>query len=384
MELRYNLTRQDFRRGLLLHERRLKGGLSVLRRVEWCFFLAMALFDAVMLLMLLVILAAGRWEEDFGGVFWLVLVTLVLSLAFLWLTSARRRAFHGARMMAGEGGFYGPWILSLTGEGVAVTYGVSRRVEPYEAIDQVWEKKGFVLLCLKVGLWVVLPPCAFGGAEERTAFLTTLEEARRGRPPREPAGECSLETAKEEEIAFSLRYTWTPEGLHRVLLRANLAYLRTRLYWRPVMVAVAVLSLPVLVLGVLMLVEALSDPAAAGVSGVLYALGALVVGVGLCLPWLSFVPGFMDWAIRRQEKKDVFHKLLEGPITDTMGPYGVDSLRPGERERTLWSQIGGVRSADWGLVLYRRDRKMLLIPPEAFSDWAEQERAAEYARGQLR
>ena len=47
MELRYNLTQQDFKRGLLLHEKRLKGPLTVIRKVEWFFFLAMALFSAV-------------------------------------------------------------------------------------------------------------------------------------------------------------------------------------------------------------------------------------------------------------------------------------------------------------------------------------------------
>ena len=383
MELRYNLTRQEFKRGLLLHERRLKGALSVIRRVEWFFFLATAVFGAVRLFMLLVVLASGRWEEEFGSVFWLAVCTLGLSLAFLWLTSARRRAFHGERLMTGEAGFFGPWTLNLTRDGVAVTYGVSRRMEPYDAIDQVWEKKGFVLLYLKVGLWVVLPPYAFQKPEERTAFLTALEEARQGCPPQEDAGEYPMEAAEGEEIAFSLRYTWTPEGLHQVLLRANLAYLRTRLYWRPAMIVVAVLSLPALAVGILMLIGALSDWPAAGADGVLYALGALTVGACLCLPWLSFVPGFVDWAIRRQEKKDMFRKLLEGPITDIIGPHGVDSLRPGERERTLWSQIGGVKSADWGLVLFRLDRKMLLFPPEAFSNRGEQEQVAEYARGQL-
>ena len=91
----------------------------------------------------------------------------------------------------------------------------------------------------------------------------------------------------------------------------------------------------------------------------------------------------MAWLIRRQEKKDAFRELLEGPITDIIGPFGVDSLRPGERERTLWSQIGGVKSADWGLVLFRKDRKMLLFPASAFADLAHQEQVANYARGQI-
>ena len=52
MELRYNLTQQDFKRGILLHEKRPKGPLAVIRKVEWFFFLALTLFSAVMLVML--------------------------------------------------------------------------------------------------------------------------------------------------------------------------------------------------------------------------------------------------------------------------------------------------------------------------------------------
>ena len=113
------------------------------------------------------------------------------------------------------------------------------------------------------------------------------------------------------------------------------------------------------------------------------AAGLLLIGLGLGSIWLNFIPGFMAWAIRRQAKRDSFHKLLDGPITDGIGPFGVDSLRPGERERTLWSQVGGVKSDDWGLALFRRDRKLLIFPAAAFADRAEQERAADYARTQF-
>lgn len=385
MELRYNLTQQDFKRGLLLHEKRLKGPLTVIRKVEWFFFLVLALFSVVMLVMLATIRAVGQWEEDYGTVLGLSVVTLAGSLAFLWVLSARRRAFHGARLMAGEGGFFGPRTLCLTREGVAVTFGVGRRVEPYDALVEVWEKKGYVVLYLKRGIWEVVPPCAFSGAEERAAFLTALAEARQGRLPRAAGEEAALPPEpNEEDAAFTLRYAWTPETLRPVLLRANLAFLRTRLFWRPAAVVAAVLSVPVLVSGVLALIGTLTAPPPAQPSEIVSAVGILVIGLCLCAVWLNFVPAFMAWAIRRQEKKDAFRMLLEGPITDVIGPDGVDSLRPGERERTLWSQIGGVKSADWGLVLFRRDRKMLLFPAEAFADRAEQERAAEYARGQLR
>jgi len=383
MELRYNLTQQDFKRGILLHEKRLKKPLDVIRKVEWFFFLAMALFGAVMLVMLTVILAAGRWEEDFGTVLGLSVVTLVGSLAFLWVLSARRRAFHGVRLMAGEDGFFGPRTLTLTKDGVAETFGVGRRVESYDAISEVWEKKGYVLLYLKSGVWEVVPPCAFTGEGEREAFLSCLAEARQGRPPQTANAETAA-PAPPEEAVFTLHYAWTPETLMPALLRANLAFLRTRLFWRPAAVLVAVLSVPMLVSGVLTLIGTLTAVPPAQLSEIISAIGILVIGLALCSIWLNFVPGFMAWAIRRQAKKDAFHKLLEGPITDTIGPGGVDSLRPGERERTLWSQIGGVKSDDWGLVLFRRDRKMLLFPASAFADRDEQERAAEYARGQTR
>ena len=382
MELRYNLTRQDFQRGLRLHERRVKKPIDVIRKAEWFLFLAMALFSAVMLAMLAVILAAGQWEEGFGAVLGLSAATLAASLAFLWVLSARRRAFHGVRLMAMEGGFFGPRTLTLTKDGVAETFGVGRRVESYDAISEVWERKGYVLLYLKSGVWEVVPPCAFTVEGEREAFLSCLAEARQGRPPQTANAETAAPAAPEEAV-FTLHYAWTPETLLPVLLRANLAFLRTRLFWRPAAVLVAVLSVPMLVSGVLTLIGTLTAVPPAQLSEIISAIGILVIGLALCSIWLNFVPGFMAWAIRRQAKKDAFHKLLEGPITDTIGPGGVNSLRPGERERTLWSQIGGVKSAEWGVALFRRDRKMLLFPASAFADREEQERAADYARARM-
>lgn len=385
MELRYNLTQQDFERGLRLHERRLKGPLTVIRKAEQIFFAFVAWFSATVLVALPMLLSSGYWEEEYGAVTVFLAVALAASLAFLWILSARRRAFHGVRLMAGEGGFFGPRTLCLTREGVAVTFGVGRRVEPYAAIVEVWEKKGYVILYLKRGIWEVVPPCAFSGAEERAAFLTALAEARQGRPPQAAGEEAALPPEPDEaEAAFTLRYAWTPETLRPVLLRANLAYLRTKLYWRPTVIAACVIAVPVLAVGVLILVGNLAgaEPVRAGDVAVTVAI--LVMGLALCSIWLNFLPPYMAWLIRRQEKKDAFRELLEGPITDIIGPFGVDSLRPGERERTLWSQIGGVKSADWGLVLFRRDRKMLLFPATAFADLAHQEQVANYARGQIR
>lgn len=85
MELRYNLTKQDFKRGLLLHEKRPKGAWPIFRKLEWLFFAAMALVSGVLLAMLLFLLAVGEWEEDFDSVLTLGIVTLAACLVFLWL-----------------------------------------------------------------------------------------------------------------------------------------------------------------------------------------------------------------------------------------------------------------------------------------------------------
>ena len=65
MELSYNLTPQDLKRGLFLHERRPKGGLAVVRKAERLFFLFAALAGGCLTAMLLFLLARGAWEEDF-------------------------------------------------------------------------------------------------------------------------------------------------------------------------------------------------------------------------------------------------------------------------------------------------------------------------------
>ena len=380
MELRYNLTPQDLRKGLALHEGRVRGGLTAVRKIERLFFLLMTGASVLILAMGLVLLAAGAWEEDFTAVFGFTLATLLVSLLFLWLLSPRRRARAGAQMLAREESYLGPRSLSLTEKGVAVSYGSNRRLEPYAAISQVWEKRGYCLLYVKEGVWEVLPPCAFTGPEQRTAFLAALARARAGQPPQSGEG-VVLEGPVMADAAFVLRYTWEPEELHDALLMANKAYCRTRLYWRPATVLMALLSIPVLLVGILALVGALTSGAEP--AEVLMTVGILLLGVALCLVWINFLPPVLDWSIRRQEKKGAFRHLLGGQLTERIGPAGVDSAREGERERTLWSQIGAVRSEDWGLALFRHDRKMLLFPPWAFSSRDEQEQAAAYAREQI-
>ena len=380
MELRYNLTPQDLRKGLALHEGRVRGGLTAVRTIERLFFLLMTGASVLILAMGLVLLAAGAWEEDFTAVFGLTLATLLVSLLFLWLLSPRRRARAGAQMLAREESYLGPRSLSLTEKGVVVSYGSNRRLEPYAAISQVWEKKGYCLLYVKEGVWEVLPPCAFTGPEQRTAFLAALARARAGQPPQSGEG-VVLEGPVMADAAFVLRYTWEPEELHDALLMANKAYCRTRLYWRPATVLMALLSIPVLLVGILALIGVLTSGAEP--AEVLMTVGILLLGVALCLVWINFLPPVLDWSIRRQEKKGAFRHLLGGQLTERIGPAGVDSAREGERERTLWSQIGAVRSEDWGLALFRHDRKMLLFPPWAFSSRDEQEQAAAYAREQI-
>lgn len=380
MELRYNLTPQDLRKGLALHEGRVRGGLTAVRTIERLFFLLMTGASVLILAMGAVLLAAGAWEEDFTAVFGLTLATLLVSLLFLWLLSPRRRARAGAQMLAREESYLGPRSLSLTEKGVAVSYGSNRRLEPYAAISQVWEKKGYCLLYVKEGVWEVLPPCAFTGPEQRTAFLAALARARAGQPPQSGEG-VVLEGPVMADAAFVLRYTWEPEELHDALLMANKAYCRTRLYWRPATVLMALLSIPVLLVGILSLIGVLTSGAEP--AEVLMTVGILLLGVALCLVWINFLPPVLDWSIRRQEKKEAFRHLLGGQLTERIGPAGVDSAREGERERTLWSQIGAVRSEDWGLALFRHDRKMLLFPPWAFSSRDEQEQAAAYAREQI-
>ena len=380
MELRYNLTPQDLRKGLALHEGRVRGGLTAVRTIERLFFLLMTGASVLILAMGLVLLAAGAWEEDFTAVFAFTLATLLVSLLFLWLLSPRRRARAGAQMLAREESYLGPRSLSLTEKGVAVSYGSNRRLEPYAAISQVWEKKGYCLLYVKEGVWEVLPPCAFTGPEQRTAFLAALARARAGQPPQSGEG-VVLEGPVMADAAFVLRYTWEPEELHEALLMANKAYCRTRLYWRPATVLMALLSIPALLVGILALVGVLTSGAEP--AEVLMTVGILLLGVALCLVWINFLPPVLDWSIRRQEKKEAFRHLLGGQLTERIGPAGVDSAREGERERTLWSQIGAVRSEEWGLALFRHDRKMLLFPPWAFSSRDEQEQAAAYAREQI-
>ena len=78
MELRYNLTRDDYLRGFSLHEGRLKGPLSVLRLAARLLFLLPTGVGALGLLMLGVVCVWGEWEEGFTRVLGLLLVLLIV------------------------------------------------------------------------------------------------------------------------------------------------------------------------------------------------------------------------------------------------------------------------------------------------------------------
>ena len=378
MELHYNLTAKDLKRGLLLHERRPKGGLAMVRKAERLFFFLAALVGGCLMAMSLFLFASGAWREDFSTALAPSGIMLVLGLFFLWLTSPRRRAAQGFRLINQMPDYLGLRTLTLETQGVAAAYGPNRRVEPYSAIQEVWEKQGFVLLYLKSGIWEVVPPCAFQDGAHRRDFLAALKAARAGYPPEDTPSfwepEMEAETAP---AAFTLSYTWDAGELREALLRANLAYTRSRFYWRPLVILGAVLSLPVTMLGAWSLAGALRG---GSTSEVLMGIGGLVIGLALCLFWAGALPPVVRGAIRRQEKKDVLRHLLAGPSRVQIGPDGAETFQEGERERTPWSLVGGVCSADWGLALIRRDYKLLVFPARAFESRGEQERAAAYAR----
>ena len=379
MELFYDLTSQDLKRGLALHEGRPKGALAVIRKVERLFFLLMALAGGCMTAMQLFLLAAGAWEEAFGPVLAVTAFTLAVSLLFLWLTSPRRRAGQGLRLLCQDPDCLGPRAMALTARGVVAVRGTGRRVEPYDRICEVWERRGFVLLYLRSGLWEVVPPCAFWDEVHRRAFLEALASARAGRPPEGGA----VPPEPEEEAApaaFTLSYTWEPGELRETLLQANLAYVRSRFYWRPVVVLGALLSLPTVGVGAWSLARSIA--AGDGPEAVTGA-AALAIGLALCLFWAGTLPPMLRWAIRRQERRDGLRHLLGGPLTEEIGPDGVVSRREGERERTPWGLVAEVRSADWGLALLRRDHKLLVFPARAFGSREAQERAADYARAHI-
>ena len=381
MELSYNLTPQDLKWGLLLHERRPKGVLAVVRKAERLFFLLAALAGGCLTAMLLFLLARGAWEEDFSAVLSVSGTTLVVSLLFLALLSPRRRAARGFRMLGQVPDYLGPRTLALEPGGVAAVYGPNRRVEPYAALQEVWERRGFVLLYLKGGLWEVVPPCAFRDEAHRRSFLAALEAARAGRPPEDaPISREPEAQAEGAPAVFTLSYAWEAEELRETLLQANLAYVRSRFYWRPVVILGAILSLPATGAGVWALAAAIPS---GDVSEIVTAAAALVIGLALCLFWAGTLPPMVRWAIRRQEKKDVLRHLLAGPVLEQIGPDGVESFQEGERERTPWSLVVGVRSADWGLALIRRDHKLLVFPARAFGTREEQDQAAAYARERI-
>ena len=119
MELRYNLTRDDYLRGLSLHEGRLKGPLSVLRLAARLLFLLPTGVGALGLLMLGVVCVWGEWEEGFTRVLGLLLVLLIVGALEVALLSPQWRAGRRLRVNRPDAAFFGPHAVTLTAEGVA-------------------------------------------------------------------------------------------------------------------------------------------------------------------------------------------------------------------------------------------------------------------------
>lgn len=383
MELRYNLTRDDYLRGLSLHEGRLKGPLSVLRLAARLLFLLPAGVGAGGLLMLGVVRVWGEWEEAFTWVLGPLLAMLLLSALEVYLLSPRRRAGRRLRVNRPDAAFFGPHVVTLTAEGVTVRYGDNRLVLPWGQLTEIWTKKGFCLLYTKSGPWEVLPPCAFEHGAQREAFAAALHGAMSGDVPqeREEPGGGEVERLPQAEI--TLEYTWETAELCRVLTQANLRYVHTRLFWTPVRIVMSVLGPVVLLTGILTGIGVGTSIPREGAAEWLYALGIVLLGLALCVPLLMLLPPVLRFLVSRQERKGALRSMLDGPQRELWWSGGMVSLHGGERETARWDQVAAVCSEEEGLFLFRRDNKLHVFPAKAFPDRAAQEAAAEYARSHM-
>lgn len=383
MELRYNLTRDDYLRGLSLHEGRLKGPLSVLRLAARLLFLLPTGVGALGLLMLGVVRVWGEWEEAFTWVLGPLLAMLLLSALEVYLLSPRRRAGRRLRVNRPDAAFFGPHVVTLTAEGVTVRYGDNRLVLPWGQLTEIWTKKGFCLLYTKSGPWEVLPPCAFEHGAQREAFAAALHGAMSGDVPQEREEPGGGEAERLPQAEITLEYTWETAELCRVLTQANLRYVHTRLFWTPVRIVMSVLGPVVLLTGILTGIGVGTSIPREGTAEWLYALGIVLIGLGLCVPLLMLLPPVLRFLVSRQERKGALRSMLDGPQRELWWSGGMVSLHGGERETARWDQVAAVCSEEEGLFLFRRDNKLHVFPAKAFPDWAAQEAAAEYARSHM-
>lgn len=383
MELRYNLTRDDYLRGFSLHEGRLKGPLSVLRLAARLLFLLPTGVGALGLLMLGVVCVWGEWEEGFTRVLGLLLVLLIVGALEVALLSPQWRAGRRLRVNRPDAAFFGPHAVTLTAEGVAARYGENRLVLPWGQLTEVWTKKGFCLLYTKSGPWEVLPPCAFEHEAQRKAFTAALHGAVSGDVPWE-ADEQDVEAADRlPQAEITLEYTWEAPELCRVLTLANLRYAHTRLFWTPARIVMSVFGPFVLLTGILTGISVGTSIPREGTAEWLYALGIVLIGLGLCVPLLMLLPPVLRFLVSRQERKGALWSMLDGPQRELWWSGGMVSLHGGERETARWDQVAAVCSEEEGLFLFRRDNKLHVFPAKAFPDWAAQEAAAEYARSHM-
>lgn len=383
MELRYNLTRDDYLRGLSLHEGRLKGPLSVLRLAARLLFLLPTGVGALGLLMLGVVRVWGEWEEAFTWVLGPLLAMLLLSALEVYLLSPRRRAGRRLRVNRPDAAFFGPHVVTLTAEGVTVRYGDNRLVLPWGQLTEIWTKKGFCLLYTKSGPWEVLPPCAFEHGAQREAFAAALHGAMSGDVPQEREEPGGGEAERLPQAEITLEYTWETAELCRVLTQANLRYVHTRLFWTPVRIVMSVLGPVVLLTGILTGIGVGTSIPREGTAEWLYALGIVLIGLGLCVPLLMLLPPVLRFLVSRQERKGALRSMLDGPQRELWWSGGMVSLHGGERETARWDQVAAVCSEEEGLFLFRRDNKLHVFPAKAFPDRAAQEAAAEYARSHM-
>ena len=372
MELRYNLTRDDYLRGLSLHEGRLKGPLSVLRLAARLLFLLPTGVGALGLLMLGVVRVWGEWEEAFTWVLGPLLAMLLLSALEVYLLSPRRRAGRRLRVNRPDAAFFGPHVVTLTAEGVTVRYGDNRLVLPWGQLTEIWTKKGFCLLYTKSGPWEVLPPCAFEHGAQREAFAAALHGAMSGDVPQEREEPGGGEAERLPQAEITLEYTWETAELCRVLTLANLRYAHTRLFWTPARIVMSVFGPFVLLTGILTGISVGTSIPREGTAEWLYALGIVLIGLGLCVPLLMLLPPVLRFLVSRQERKGALWSMLDGPQRELWWSGGMVSLHGGERETARWDQVAAVCSEEEGLFLFRRDNKLHVFPAKAFPDWAAQ------------
>lgn len=71
----------------------------------------------------------------------------------------------------------------------------------------------------------------------------------------------------------------------------------------------------------------------------LYALGIVLIGLGLCVPLLMLLPPVLRFLVSRQERKGALWSMLDGPQRELWWSGGMVSLHGGERETARWDQV---------------------------------------------